>query len=90
MNKKRPKSTAPRGRKLVGAAWVAAYRARNFDIGDARLAVDIAAIQDQITDLFAVLSHDSRDKSKAVDARLIDAYNGLVEALKVVLTVEKP
>ena len=86
-NKKRPKSTSPR--KVVGAAWSAAYRARNFNLADARLAVDIAAIQDHITDLFARLSHDARDKAKAVDAHLIEAHNGLVGALKAALAVEK-
>ena len=86
--KKRPKST--RSPKLVGAAWSAEYRSRNFRLDDARLAVDIAAIQNKITDLFGRLRDDLRDKASAVDSHLIDAYNSTVEALKIALTVEKP
>jgi hypothetical protein len=64
-------------------------RDEHFPLNDAKLALDIAAIRDQISKLCADLRYDSRDKPQAVLTRLSDAQSVLGDALGVALTVEK-
>ena len=61
-----------------------------FPLNDAKLAVDIAAIRDQISQLCERLRYDSRDKPQAVLTRLNDAQRVLGGALGAALTMEKP
>lgn len=59
-----------------------------FPLTDARLAIDIAAIRDQLTKLCADLRYDSRDKPQAVLKSLDDVQRVLGDALGIVLTVK--
>ncbi len=63
---------------------------KSFPLIDAKLAVDIAAIRDQIALLSDRVRFDSRDKPRAVRAHLADAQQALNEALADALcTMEK-
>jgi hypothetical protein len=64
-------------------------RDAQLPLGDAALAVKIAAIRDQISQLCSDLRYDFRDKPQAVLTHLDDVQHELNEALGVVLTVEK-
>jgi len=60
----------------------------NFPLADAKLAVDIAAVRDQVSQLCDRLRYyDSRDKLKTVFAHLADAQQALGEAIADVLYV---
>lgn len=54
-------------------------------LADAALAVKIAAIRDQISQLCADLRYDSRDKPQTVLTCLGDSQRGLNEALNAAL-----
>jgi hypothetical protein len=64
-------------------------RDEHLPLNDAKLALDIAAIRDQISKLCADLRGDSRDKPQEVLTRLNHAQNFLNDALCVALTVAK-
>ena len=61
---------------------------QTFPLNDAQLAVDIAAVRDQISKLCERLRYDSRDKPQAVLTRLDDAQRVLGDALGAALTVK--
>lgn len=60
-----------------------------FSLTDAKLAIDIAAVRDQISQLCERLRYDSRKKPQAVLAQLDDVQSDLDDALRTVLTVGK-
>ena len=57
-----------------------------FPLTDAKLAIDIAAVRDQISQLCERLRYDSRKKPQAVLAQLDDVQSDLGDALRTVLT----
>jgi hypothetical protein len=63
--------------------------AQQFPLNDAHLAIDIAALRDQVALLCSQLRYDERDKPQAVLERLSDAQSILGDALGVALTVDK-
>jgi hypothetical protein len=64
-------------------------RDAQFPLNDAKLAIDISAVRDQVSQLCSQLRYDSRDKPQAVLALLSDAQRLLGDALGCALTVEK-
>jgi len=62
---------------------------QQFAFNDAKLAVDIAAIRDQVSQLCALLRYITLDKPQAVLVLLSDAQRILGDALGVALTVEE-
>ena len=62
---------------------------QQFALNDAQLAVNIAAIRDQISQLCERLRYNSLGKAQAVLTRLSDAQSILGDALSVALTVEE-
>ena len=66
-----------------------AQGSQRFALNDAKLAVDIAALRDQLSKLGADLRYVSGAKPQAVLARLEDAQRALGDALGLALTVEK-
>ena len=90
MNKKRTKSAAQLDREITAALRRPASRdEQRFALNDAKLAVDVAAVRDQVSQLCERLRYDSRDKPQAVLALLSDAQDVLSDAVGTVLTVEK-
>ena len=90
--KKRSKSPAQLDREITAtlSPRSSPFRGAHFSLNDAKLAVDIAGVRDQISQLCERLRYDSRDKPQAALTRLSDAQNVLGDALRGVLTVEKP